>query len=214
MIGTSIMRLIPLDRQEEEHELLSRICRGEHFDHFETIRLAKDGRHLNVSITISPIKDSTGRVIGASKVARDITEQKRAEKALKKAIEEAESARSRAETANRMKDEFLATLSHELRTPLNAMLGWANILRAGKVQGEELQQGLESIERNARVQAQLIEDLLDMSRITSNTIRLDVQEIDLSVVLNESIETLRTSAQARRHSPAGCDRSLERKDIG
>jgi PAS domain S-box-containing protein len=197
MIGTSIMRLIPLDRQEEEHEILSRICRGERFDHFETIRLAKDGRHLNVSITISPIKDSTGRVIGASKVARDITEQKRAEKALKKAIEEAESARSRAETANRMKDEFLATLSHELRTPLNAMLGWANILRAGKVQGEELQQGLESIERNARVQAQLIEDLLDMSRITSNTIRLDVQEIDLSVVLNESIETLRTSAQAK-----------------
>src|SRR5260370_35881003 len=69
--------------------------------------------------------------------------------------------------------------------------------RAGKVQGEELQQGLESIERNARVQSQLIEDLLDMSRITSNTIRLDVQEIDLSVVLNESIETLRTSAQAK-----------------
>jgi PAS domain S-box-containing protein len=66
MIGTSIMRLIPLDRQEEEHEILSRICRGERFDHFETIRLAKDGRHLNVSITISPIKDSTGRVIGAS----------------------------------------------------------------------------------------------------------------------------------------------------
>ena len=77
MIGTSIMRLIPPDRQEEEREILSRIRRGERFDHFETIRLAKDGRQLNVSITVSPIKDSTGHVVGASKVARDITERKK-----------------------------------------------------------------------------------------------------------------------------------------
>ena len=211
MIGTSIMRLIPPDRQEEEREILSRIRRGERFDHFETIRLAKDGRQLNVSITVSPIKDSTGHVIGASKVARDITERKRAEKALKKAIEEAEAAnrerlylldsereaRSEAERASRMKDEFLATLSHELRTPLNAVLGWANILRLGKLQGEELKQGLETIERNARVQAQIIEDLLDMSRIISGKIRLDVQRIDLPAILNESIETLRATAEAK-----------------
>ena len=79
MIGTSIMRLIPSDRQDEEKEILSRIRRGERCSHFETIRLAKDGRQLNVSITVSPIKDSTGRVVGASKVARDITDRKRAE---------------------------------------------------------------------------------------------------------------------------------------
>ena len=79
MIGTSIMRLIPPDRQDEEKEILSRIRRGERCSHFETIRLAKDGRQLNVSITVSPIKDSTGRVVGASKVARDITDRKRAE---------------------------------------------------------------------------------------------------------------------------------------
>src|SRR5271166_2540848 len=175
MIGTSILRLIPPDRREEELEILSRIRRGERFDHFETIRLAKDGRQLNVSITVSPIKDSTGRVIGASKVARDVTERRKAEEALKKAIQEAEFARSQAERANRMKDEFLATLSHELRTPLNAMLGWANLIRVGKVQGEEFQQGIESIERNARVQVQLIEDLLDMSRIISGKICLNVQ---------------------------------------
>ena len=96
-----------------------------------------------------------------------------------------------------MKDEFLATLSHELRTPLNAVLGWANILRPGKLQGEELKQGLETIERNARVQAQLIEDLLDMSRIISGKVRLDVQGIDLPAVLNESIETLRATAEAK-----------------
>src|SRR6266481_3894734 len=77
MIGTSIMRLIPPDRQEEEREILSRIRRGERFDHFETIRVAKDGQQLNVSITVSPIKDSTGHVVGASKVARDITDERR-----------------------------------------------------------------------------------------------------------------------------------------
>src|SRR5271165_3435843 len=197
MIGTSIMRLIPPDRQEEEQEILSRIRRGERFDHFETIRLAKDGRQINVSITVSPIKDSIGHVIGASKVARDITERKKTEETLKKAVEETEAARARAERANRMKDQFLATLSHELRTPLNAVLGWANVLLLRKLQDEELKQGLATIERNARVQAQIIDDLLDMSRIISGKIRLDVQWIDLSAILNESIQTLRATAEVK-----------------
>jgi PAS domain S-box-containing protein len=211
MIGASIMRLIPPDRQGEELEILSRIRRGERFDHYETIRLAKDGRRINVSITVSPIKDSTGNVIGASKVLRDISERKKAEEALKKALEEAEranferlhlldserNARSQAERASHMKDEFLATLSHELRTPLNAVLGWANILRLGKLEGEELKHGLDTIERNARVQAQIIEDLLDMSRIISGKVRLDVQRVDLPSVLNESLETLRATAEAK-----------------
>ena len=211
MIGTSIMRLIPPNRQAEELEILARIRRGERFDHFETIRLAKDGRQLNVSITVSPIKDSAGHVVGASKVARDITERKKAEAALKKAMEEAEranrerlqlldserEARSQAERASRMKDEFLATLSHELRTPLNAVLGWAHILRTEKLQGDELKQGLDTIERNARVQAQIIEDLLDMSRIISGKVRLDVGQIDLPAVLNESIDTVRPRRRRR-----------------
>jgi His Kinase A (phospho-acceptor) domain/Histidine kinase-, DNA gyrase B-, and HSP90-like ATPase len=96
-----------------------------------------------------------------------------------------------------MKDEFLATLSHELRTPLNAVLGWAHILRIGKLQGDELKQGLGAIERNARAQAQIIEDLLDMSRIISGKVRLDVEQIDLPAVLNESIDTIRATAEAK-----------------
>jgi PAS domain S-box-containing protein len=211
IIGMSIMRLIPFDRQEEEREILSRIRNGERVDHFETVRLAKDGRRLNVSITVSPIKDSAGHVIGASKVARDITERKRAEAALKRASEEAEEAnrqrlrllesereaRSQAERASRLKDEFLATLSHELRTPLNTVVGWARLLQSGKLAGDELSEGLKTIERNARIQAEIIEDLLDMSRIISGKVRLEMRQMDLPTVLNASIETLRGTAKAK-----------------
>src|SRR6202043_661882 len=174
-------------------------------------RTTKEGRRLHVSLTISPIKDAFGHVVGASKIARDITDRKLSEEALREAqkvadaanaerqrlLESERAARSEAERASRTKDEFLATLSHELRTPLNAVLGWATALRAGHFLTEELEQGLETIERNARVQAQIIEDLLDMSRIISGKVRLDVQRVDLPVVLNESIETLRATAEAK-----------------
>jgi len=211
MIGTSIMRLIPPDRQPEEAEILRRIRNGERVDHFETVRVTKGGKMLDVSLTVSPIKDEFGHVVGASKIARDVTQQKLAEAAIRRAGEEAEqasadrerlleserAARSEAERANRMKDEFLATVSHELRTPLNAILGWANILRSGQFQGEELAKGLDIIERNSRSQAQIIDDLLDMSRIISGKVRLEVQRIDLAAVLGESVETVRATADAK-----------------
>ena len=211
MIGTSIKRLIPADRQGEEDEILARLRQGDRFDHFETIRVTKEGRQLYVSLTISPIKDASGKVVGASKIARDITARKLAETALKDAqsvaekanaekallLESERGARAEAERASRMKDEFLATLSHELRTPLNAMLGWVTILRARKQLDEEMNQGLQAIDRNARVQAQIIDDLLDMSRIISGKMRLDVQQIDLSAVVLEAIDTMRASASAK-----------------
>ena len=211
MIGTSIMRLIPGDRRAEETEILSRIRRGERVDHFETVRVHKDGREIAVSITVSPIKDSTGVVVGASKVARDISRQKEVEVAVNEALEQAQianrerlhlleserEARSRAERASRMKDEFLATLSHELRTPLNAVLGWVNILQLEKCEGAELIQGLAVIERNARAQAQIIEDLLDMSRIISGKVRLDAQRVEISTVVQEAIDTVRATAEAK-----------------
>jgi PAS domain S-box-containing protein len=211
MIGTSIMRLIPLERQAEEEVILSCLKRGERFEHFETVRTTKEGRQLHVSLTISPIKDANGHVVGASKIARDITDRKLSEEALREAqkvaeaanadrqrlLESERAARSDAERASYMKDEFLATLSHELRTPLNAVLGWATALRAGHFPTEELEQGLETIERNARVQAQIIEDLLDMSRIISGKVRLDVQRVDLPAVVAEAIDTVRATASAK-----------------
>jgi len=106
-------------------------------------------------------------------------------------------ARKDAETANRAKDEFLATLSHELRTPLNAILGWAHLLSSADLPAEERSRGLDVIARNARVQNQLIEDLLDTSRIISGKLRLDVRETDLAAVIGAALETVAPSAVAK-----------------
>ncbi len=380
MIGQSITVLFPPDRLDEEPKILEQLRHGQRVDHFETIRVCKDGRYIDVSVTISPIKDATGRIIGASKIARDITGRKQIEAALndervilellnktggviasqlelqtlvqsvtdagkeltgaqfgaffynvidkngesfllytlsgapreafekfglprntpvfeptfrgtgvlrspditkdprygtmqphrgmppghlpvrsylavpvvsrsgevigglffghsdtdvfteraerlvlgiasqaavaidnarlyervKQASEERETllgaergARAEAERASRLKDEFLATLSHELRTPLNAILGWAQVLRKTATADTDLAEGLDVIERNTRVQTQLIEDLLDMSRIISGKIRLDVQQVDVQDVVKAAVASVRHSADAK-----------------
>jgi PAS domain S-box-containing protein len=102
-----------------------------------------------------------------------------------------------AQAANRTKDEFLATVSHELRTPLNAILGWAQLLRSGATEEGEIDRGLETIERNARAQAQLIEDLLDISRIITGKLRLDVRPIELAPVIEAAIDSVRPAAEAK-----------------
>ncbi|HEX8342659.1 MAG TPA: PAS domain S-box protein [Tepidisphaeraceae bacterium] len=135
---------------------------------------------------------------------RDVSEQKRAEVALEQIAVERETllqaeraARAEAERLSRMKDEFLATLSHELRTPLNAILGWSQIIKSSPGDPKDLTEGLEVIERNARAQAQIIEDLLDMSRIISGKVRLDVQRLDLKAVVEAALATARPAADAK-----------------
>ena len=112
-------------------------------------------------------------------------------------LESERAARGAAELASRMKDEFLATLSHELRTPLSAILGWVHLLRGPHVAPEELRRGLDTIDRNARMQTQLIEDLLDMSRITSGKVRLDVQPVQPATFIEAALETVRPAAEAK-----------------
>ncbi|HEY1684520.1 MAG TPA: response regulator [Tepidisphaeraceae bacterium] len=155
-------------------------------------------------------RDPTGKPIAWPGVVVDITARKRAEAALRDSeqryrqlaeersylLDAERSARADAERSNRMKEEFLATLSHELRTPLNAILGWSQLLRSGDVP-PDLAEGLSVIERNARTQAQLISDLLDMSRIISGKIRLDVQRMDLAEVVLAACETVRHAADAK-----------------
>ncbi|MEO7189562.1 MAG: PAS domain S-box protein [Vicinamibacterales bacterium] len=335
IIGQSVLRLIPSDLQQEEYEILARLRRGERIDHYETVRVSKDGRRIDVSLTVSPVRGPDGMVVGASKIARDITDRKRAaaqiaqqqewfrvtlnsigdaviasdcdgnvtflnheaerltgwsgadavgrslasvfhivneetrqavenpaqkvlelgqvvglanhtiliarggtewpiadsaapivephgktigvvlvfrettelmahQQRMRLAAEERErllhserAARTEAERANRVKDDFVAMVSHELRTPLNAILGWADLLRSGSLDAATQQHGLEVLSRNTRLQAQLISDLLDVSRIVSGKLRLELQSADLEQVVRNSVEALETAAAGK-----------------
>jgi PAS domain S-box-containing protein len=335
VVGQPVALLIPPEHLREEEVILEQLRAGKRVDHFETVRLAKDGRSVNVSLTISPIRDRSGAIVGASKVARDVTERKRAEAALQAQrewldrtlesigdaviatdaegrislmnpiaerltgwpnveargrpceevfhivneatrqpiespvarvlregavvglanstvliardgterpiddsgapirtldgrmvgvvmvfrdisdrrrveversaasaerehlLESERTARSDAEAASRSKDEFVAMVSHELRTPLNAILGWTHILESNPGDPSMTRRGLEIITRNARLQEQLIADLLDMSRIISGKLRLDVHDVDLISIIRSAIETIKPAADAK-----------------
>ncbi|SEO54686.1 PAS domain-containing sensor histidine kinase [Nitrosovibrio sp. Nv6] len=127
----------------------------------------------------------------------DIDTIKRADEEKKQLLENERIARSDAERANRIKDEFLATLSHELRTPLNAILGWSQLILQGTMSMKDIQRGIETIERNARAQNKLIEDLLEMSSIISGKVRLDVQRLDLAAIAEVAVESVAPAAEAK-----------------
>jgi PAS domain S-box-containing protein len=189
-IGRPISMLIPPDRLEEEPEIISRLQKGERMDHFETVRMRKNRSLVHISVTISPVRDSNGTIIGASKVARDITGQKLAQQEMARLLDEMK-------RIDRMKVEFVATLSHELRTPLNAIVGWLDILKTAPLHPGELEEGLAAIERNTRSQVQMIEDLLDMSRIETGKITLDLQNLDVASVAAQAITTIEPVVKAK-----------------
>jgi hypothetical protein len=143
-----------------------------------------------------PIRNAKNVITRWFGTCTDIQHQKELQAERESLLESERLARSEAEHASRMKDEFLATLSHELRTPLNAILGWSQIIRQS-TDADDVAQGLEVIERNARSQSQIIEDLLDMSRIISGKVRLDVQRLDLLAIVNQAIDTARPAADAK-----------------
>jgi PAS domain S-box-containing protein len=326
-LGKSIRMLIPAHLQNEEDIVLAKIRAGEVVEHYETVRQRKDGTLISISLTVSPIRNDTGQIVGASKIARDVTERARLQAAAREqaAITEKlgevgatlastldrdtivrtvtdtarelthaevgeffyntpddpvfhgdrtirlddvtrdpvfgknvpfsgmpgrlplrsylavpvksvsgevvgglffghsqsgvftreherlaegiavwasvalENARLfvEAQNANRMKDEFLAVLSHELRTPLNAIVGYSRLLRGGILTGEKATRGLETLERNATWLTQIVEDVLDVSRIVAGKIRLDVQPVDLARVVDNAAATVLPAADAK-----------------
>jgi PAS domain S-box-containing protein len=196
-VGRHISLIIPEERGSEETEVLSRLVRGERIKHFETIRRAKDGRLVDISLTVSPVRNSAGRIIGASKVARDISDQRRREQERQSLLEREREARAEAETVNRSKDQFLATLSHELRTPLNAIYGWARMLATGRLDEPAIHRATEAILRNAAAQVQLIEDLFDVSRVITGNMRLEVRPLNVAAVLEAALDTVRPAATAK-----------------
>jgi PAS domain S-box-containing protein len=211
LVGRPVRILIPPERQSEEEYILSAIRRGERMDHFETVRVTKTGERLDISLTVSPVRDDTGRIIGVSKVARNITEQKRiaAEAAAQRhALEQAIADRDRlleaeryaradAERANRVKDDFVAMVSHELRTPLNAILGWTHLMMRGRHDPEVLDRGLDIVARNTRMQAQLISDLLDISRIVAGKLRLEIEHVDLGTIIADAVAAVQGEAREK-----------------
>ncbi|HJP94685.1 MAG TPA: PAS domain S-box protein [Pyrinomonadaceae bacterium] len=197
IIGKPVTTIIPPERLDEEEEILSRIRRGLPAERLDTVRLTKDGRRIPVSLTVSPLKDKEGNVTGASKLIQDITGRKRIDEQRQRLLAREQSLRTQAEAAGRMRDEFLATVSHELRTPLNAILGWATTLNRTKLDKPTERRGMEAIERNARAQAQLIEDLLDVSRIISGKMRLNVKPVVLTPIVEAAIDSVRPAADAK-----------------
>jgi PAS domain S-box-containing protein len=197
-IGKSIIMIIPNELRDEETMILGRLRQGQRIDHFETVRVNKDGQRLNISLTVSPIRNKQGEIIGASKIARDITSRVRAEEERASLLASERAARERAESASRAKDEFVAMISHEIRSPLNAILGWSQMLRQGSLDKTATKNALESIERNARAQAQLVSDLLDISRVITGKLRINARPVDIITSIESALEAIRPAADAKQ----------------
>ncbi|QLE56813.1 ATP-binding protein [Nostoc sp. TCL26-01] len=144
-----------------------------------------------------PLKDQQGRVVKWFGTCTDIHEQKQILEERAHLLELEQAARAEAETANRIKDEFLAVLSHELRTPLNAILGWSQLLQSRKLDPVKMNQAIATIERNANLQVQLIEDLLDISKILQGKLVINITKIDLAIVISTALETMRLAAETK-----------------
>jgi PAS domain S-box-containing protein len=184
-VGQPINIIIPPDRQDEERAIVQQLRRGERIEHFETVRVASDGRLIEISLTVSPLLDEDGQVVGASKVARDITERKRAEAALRE--------------AERHKDEFLALLAHELRNPLAPLRDGLHVLRLANGDAETVDQVRAMMERQLAHMVRLIDDLLDVARIGQNKIELRRARVPLATIIDAALETARPAIEAQRH---------------
>jgi len=188
-VGRSITLIVPPELLEEERQILSKLARGERIEHYETIRMAKDGRRIDISLTISPIRDKQGTIIGASKIARDVTERKQAEEALRTAMEALKD-------ADRRKDEFLALLAHELRNPLAPLRNGLQVMRLASGNADLVARSRDMMDRQLSHMVRLIDDLLDISRIGSNKMELRRSRVLLADVVSSAIETARPVLEA------------------
>ena len=183
-VGRPVTMLIPPDRLNEEPGILQRMREGRRIEHYETVRRRKDGTLVDISLSVSPIIDGEGKIIGASKIARDITDRKRTEAILRE--------------ADRNKDEFLAMLSHELRNPLAPMRHCVTLLQQAD-EDEIRRQASSILDRQVEHMTRLIEDLLDVSRISRGDIDVRKQEIDLAQVVQSAVEAIRPVVEAAGH---------------
>jgi PAS domain S-box-containing protein len=188
---------IPEDRESGRPQLEMDIAARTGEYKGEGRRLRKDGKLFDAAVVLTALRGPTGQLLGYLKLTQDISQRKRVEAEREQLLRDAEAARQGAERANRSKSEFLATMSHELRTPLGAILGWANLLDRGLSDPAAAKHGLEAIIRNARLQVKLIEDLLDMSRIESGQLKLELQPTSVAAAVSGAVEAVLPAANAK-----------------
>lgn len=197
-IGTPMSRLVPADREKEHRQVMERVRLGHVVSRIETVRIAKDGTSCDVIGAFSPIRDGSGAVTGAASVWFARSPRAERSEVRTENFAQEQSARESAENANRAKDAFLAVVSHELRSPLNAMMMWVHLMRAAPMSQTEFLRALDTIERNIKTQTKLVEDLLDVSRIVSGKLRLDLRTVDPVAVVEAALEAVRPAAAAKR----------------
>ncbi|MBD2006447.1 MULTISPECIES: ATP-binding protein [Cyanophyceae] len=163
----------------------------------EPVRFENASEALNRWFDVYACRTGQPEARKVAVVFKDISDRKRIEAEREQLLQREQTAREAAERANRIKDEFLAVLSHELRSPLNPILGWSNLLQRGNLDATKTATALATIERNARLQAQLIDDLLDISRILSGKLSLNAMSVDLNMVISAALETVRLAAEAK-----------------
>jgi PAS domain S-box-containing protein len=163
----------------------------------EHVLIRQDGTTCPIEESHANIRDEDGTIVGAIRTFRDVSQRKAIESERHALLQREQEARAAADAANRSKDEFLATLSHELRTPATAIMGWTHLLKGGRLDDDRAQKALAALERSARAQATVVNDLLDISRIVRGTLRLDIRRMDLKEVLSDAIETVEPAVKAK-----------------
>jgi PAS domain S-box-containing protein len=197
LLAMTIQELTRPEDREQDFAVYQRMLLGDGEYEVERRYVRKDGSAVLVYLNVVALRDERGSPIRATVSALDITGRRRAEERFEEALAREQEARGEAERANRSKDEFIAMVSHELRSPLNAILGWTTALRRARHEEELHDRGLEVIERSARMQSQLIDDLMDTARAISGKLRLEVRPMDLAEVIEKAVEVVRPAAEAK-----------------
>jgi PAS domain S-box-containing protein len=190
---------LPPDRERERAALVARVVEGEELRSFETVRLRKDGTLVDISLTISPIREASGSLVGFATIAQDISKRKRVEAEREGLLHELESQNERLRELDRLKDEFVALVSHELRTPLTSIRGYLELVLEGEAGdlNDEQRQFLGVVERNAHRLLALVGDLLFLAQMEAGKLSLEIGAVDLSAIAAESVETARPLAEEK-----------------
>jgi PAS domain S-box-containing protein len=181
-IGRHISLIIPSERLNEEALIIGNISKGNKVDHFETVRMSKDGRYIPISVTVSPITDGTGKIVGASKIVRDFSEQQASKEEKAKLYEQLKE-------LNDKKDEFIGLASHELRTPLTSISGYLQIL-AQRITDEKDRQFLKKAQQQVGRLSALVDDLLDVSKIEAGKLQFAVENFNIRQVVDDAVDLI------------------------